>query len=81
MVVNPIAMLSPEQQKLLTEVQKYTKDIFAVIKKEGDNSFSITLNTNNPQAESYLPQIRDSLINSMAQTLYTFFNIQGRIES
>lgn len=80
MVMNPLAMLSPEQQRLLTEVQKFTKDIKAVVKKEGDNSFSITLHTNNPQAEPYLSQIRNSLINSTAQTLYTFFNISGKVE-
>lgn len=73
-------MLNPEQQKLLAEVQKYTKDINATIKREGENSFSVILNTNNPQAQPYLSQIRNSLISSVAQTLYTFFNVQGRVE-
>jgi len=80
MVMNPLAMLSQDQQKMLTEVQKFTKDIKAVVKREGSNGFSVTLNTNTPQAEPYLPQIRESLINSIAQTLYTFFNITGRVE-
>jgi len=80
MAMNPLTMLNPEQAKMLQDVQKYTKDIKCVVKKEGDNVLTITLNTKNPQAEQYLPQIRDSLIKSIAQTLYTFFNIQGRIE-
>lgn len=79
MVMNPLAMLNPEQQKMLEEVQKFTTDIKAVVKKEG-NGFSVTLNTDNPEAEQYLPQIRDSMINSLAQTLYTFFNITGKVE-
>ena len=80
MVMNPLAMLNPEQQKMLEEVQKYTKDIHAIIKREGANSFTVTLNTDNAQARQYLPQIRGSLITSLAQTLYTFYDIQGRIE-
>ena len=73
-------MLSSEQAKFLTEVQKFTKDIRAIVHKNGTIGLTITLMTDNPQAEQYLPQIRDSLISSMAQTLYTFFNIQGRVE-
>lgn len=80
MVMNPLQMMSPEQQKLLVEVQKFTKDIKAVIHKEGDNSFTVTLNTDNPEAQQYLPQIQNSMINSLAQTLYTFFNITGTVE-
>lgn len=80
MVMNPLQMLSPDQQKMLQEVQKYTKDIRATVHKEGDNSFTVTLNTDNPEAQQYLPQIRESMINSLAQTLYTFFNIKGRVE-
>ena len=79
MAMNPMTMLSEEQQRMLQEVQKYTKDIKAVVKKEGDSSFTVTLNTNNSEAEQYLPQIRASLISSIAQTLYTFFNIQGHV--
>lgn len=80
MVMDPRTMLSPEQQKLLSEMQKFTTDIKAVVRKEGGNSLTVTLNTNNPQAEPYLPQIRDSLIASVAQTLYTLFNIAGSVE-
>lgn len=80
MVMNPLQMLSPEQQKTLQEVQRFTAYIKAVVRKEGNNGLSIILNTENPDAEQYLPRIRDSLINSIAQTLYTFFNITGRVE-
>ena len=80
MVMNPMTMMSEEQQKMLGEVQKYTKDIKAVIHKEGNNTLILILNTNNSQAEPYLPQIRESLVSSIAQTLYTFFNIQGHVE-
>lgn len=79
MTMNPLAMLNPEQQKLLEEVQKYTKDVKAVVKKEGSNSFTVTLNSDNPEAQQYLPQIRQSMITSLAQTLYTFFNIKGSV--
>lgn len=80
MVMSPLSMMSEEQQKMLAEVQKFTKDIKAVVKKEGDNSFAVILDTKNEQAQQYLPQIRNSLINSIATTLYTFFNITGKIE-
>lgn len=80
MVMNPLAMMSEEQQKMLAEVQKFTKDIKCVVKKEGDNSFTVTLNTDNAQAKEYLPQIRTSMITSLAQTLYTFFGITGKVE-
>jgi len=80
MVMNPMSMMSEEQQKMLGEVQKFTKDIQAVVKKEGDNSFTLTINTDNAEAKPYLSQIRESIINSLAQTLYTFFNITGKIE-
>ncbi len=79
MAMNPLTMMSEEQQKMLAEVQKFTKDIKAVVHKEGDNSFTVTLNTNNPKAQEYLPQIRESMISSLAQTLYTFFNIKGSV--
>lgn len=80
MAFNPLSMLNPEQQKLLEEVQKFTKDIKATVKKEGGNSFTVTLNTENTEAQQYLPQIRESMITSLAQTLYTFFGITGKIE-
>lgn len=80
MVMNPLAMMSEEQQEMLAKVQKFTKDIKAVVHKEGSNGFTVTLSTKNPQAEQYLSQIRASMINSLAQTLYTFFNITGRVE-
>ena len=80
MVMNPLAMLNPEQQELLQKLQKFTKDINCTVHKEGSNSFTVTLITNNLEAQQYLPQIRNSLITSLAQTLYTFFNIQGRVE-
>ncbi len=80
MAMNPMQMLNPEQAKMLAEVQKYTKYIKAVITKKGDNTLTLILETDNPEAEQYLPQIRESLINSLAQTLYTFFDVQGRIE-
>lgn len=79
MVMNPLAMMSDEQQKMLGEVQKFTKDIKAIIKKEGDNSFTVTLNTKNEQARQYLPQIRESMIGSLAQMLYTLFGITGKV--
>ena len=80
MAMNPMLMLGPEQQKMLAEVQKFTTNIKAIVKKHGNNGFTVTLDTNNKEAEQYLPQIRESLISSIAQTLYTFFNIQGKIE-
>jgi len=80
MVMNPMTMMTPEQQRLLTEVQKYTKDIKAIIKREGNNGLTVILSTNNPQAEPYLSQIRGSLISSLATTLWTFFGITGRVE-
>ena len=80
MVMNPIAMLSPEQQKFLTEVQKFTKDIHATVVKRDGNGITVTLTASNPQAEPYLPQIQNALISSIAQMLYTMFNIQGRVE-
>lgn len=80
MVMSPMSMMTPEQQRLLTEVQKYTKDIHALIKRDGNNSLTVILNTTNPLAEPYLSQIRNSLISSLATTLYTFFNIQGHVE-
>lgn len=76
---NPLTMLSAEQQQFLKEVQKFTKDIKAVIHKEG-SSLTFTLLTSNPQAEQYLPQIRDAMVGSIAQTLYTLFNITGKVE-
>ncbi len=80
MVFNPLSMLNPEQAKMLEEVQKFTKDIKTVIKKEGDNSFTVTLITDNEEAKQYLSQIRGSMISSLAQTLYTFFGVTGKIE-
>lgn len=80
MAMNPMTMFSEEQQKMLAEVQKFTTDIHAVIKKEGEGNFIVVLNTTNPEAQQYLPQIRVAMINSLASTLYTLFNIQGHIE-
>ena len=63
---------------LTTEKEEYEGTI--PIKKEGDSSFTLTLGTNNAEAEPYLQQIRGSLITSLATTLWTFFGITGRIE-
>ena len=79
MAFNPMSMLNPEQQKLLAEAQKFTKDIKCVVHKEGESKFTVTLNTNSAEARQYLPQIRGSMINSLAQTLYTFFGITGSV--
>ena len=79
MVFNPISMLTQEQQKFLQEVQKFTSYINVVIHKR-DDSFEVTFSTENPQAKPYLSQFRDSTITSLAHTLYTFFNIVGKVK-
>lgn len=76
---DPMGMLSGEQQQFLQEVQKFTKDINAVIKRDG-KSITVLLNTTNTNAEQYLPRIQDAVINSLAQSLYMLFNIKGRIQ-
>lgn len=79
MVMNPMQMLSPKQQKLLQQVQQYTKDIKAVV-IQTPGEITVRLETVNKEAEKFIPQIQDGIINSIAQSLHIMFNIEGRVE-
>jgi len=79
MVLNPMGMLSKEQQAQLVEIQKYTKFITAKIVQEG-NTLTITLNTDNLEAVKGIPQIQAAMIDSVASCLFSLFQIQGTVK-
>jgi len=79
MVMNPLAMLNPKQQKLLQEVQQYTQDISAVV-TIGDDGVKLVLKAKGSEAQKFVPQIYNATVESVAQTLDMMFNIKGKIE-
>ena len=79
MVMNPMTLLSPKQQEMLKQVQQYTKYINAVVIQTPED-IRVSLETTNKEAEKFIPQIQNGIINSVAQTLYLMFGIVGKIE-
>lgn len=75
-MVNPLAFLSPQQQEMLKKIQAVSQHIKAQI-KTSDNELQVSLKTENPEAVQLVPQIQEALVNSIAQTLYQMFNIEG----
>lgn len=70
--------ITVEQQKAIAQLQETTKLIKAEVHTEGD-TVSIKLLADNPQAEAAIPQIQAALVTSIAQTLYQFFGVEGKI--
>lgn len=69
---------TPKQREALQQMKELTKDVTATIAKREDG-VSVTLKTDNAQARQMLPQISEALVNSIGQTLNSFFEITGEI--
>jgi hypothetical protein len=66
---------TPEQ---LAQMQAVTSRIKARIHRE-NNEITIHLETEDPAAIQWLPQVTQGIVGSVAQSLYQLFGIQGEI--
>lgn len=65
--------MTPEQ---LAQMQAVTSHIKARIHTE-NNRITIDLDTGDPGAAQWLPQVTEGIVGSVAQSLYQLFGIQG----
>lgn len=69
---------TPKQREALQQMKVLTKNITATITKREDGII-VVLKTDDSQAQQVLPQISEALVNSVGQTLNSFFEITGEI--
>ena len=75
---NPFTFASPKQQQEIIKVQKITKNIRYVVHTEDNESrIEFTLVTDNPEAKLLLPQLREGIVTSVTQMLYTLYGMEG----
>ena len=78
-MVSPMSMMTPEQMKMVAQIQAHTNSIKAlVVRRKG--VLTVTLSTQEDEAKEYIPQVQDALIKSIAQSLQVLFGITGTIE-
>ena len=78
MVFNPLAFATPKQKEELAKMQQFTKNIrYTVHTEDSENRVEVSLKTDDPQAAQLLPQIRESIVGTVTQALYTIFAMEG----
>jgi len=78
MVFNPLAMATPQQREQLAKVQQFSKNIkYIVHTEDSENRVEFTLKTDDPQAAELLPQLREGIVASVSQMLYTLYAMEG----
>lgn len=78
-MVNPMSMMTPEQLKMVAQIQEHTNSIKALVVRH-KGVITITLSTQSEEAKEYIPQVQEALIKSIAQSLQVLFGITGTIE-
>ena len=72
MVFNPMAMATPQQREQLAKMQQFTKNVkYIVHTDDSENRVEVSLKTDDPKAAQLLPQIREGIVDSITQMLYT----------
>ena len=78
-MIDPMAFASPQQRQKLAEMQEVTRNISYVVHTEDDeNRIEVTLESEDPEAILVIPQIREAVVDSITQTLYTMFAMSGK---
>lgn len=78
-MIDPMAFASPQQRQKLAEMQEVTRHITYIVHTEDEaNRVEVTLESDDPQAISVIPQIREAVVDSITQTLYTMFAMSGK---
>lgn len=73
-----MVMFTPQQQAELLKMQQFTKNVkYIVHTDDSENRVEVSLKTDDPQAAELLPQIREGIVSSVTQMLYTMFAMQG----
>jgi hypothetical protein len=79
MVFNPLAMMTPQQREQLAKMQQFTKNVkYTVHTDDDENHVEVFLKTDDSQAAQLLPQIREGIVDSITQMLYTMFAMEGK---
>lgn len=73
---NPMAFSTPQQRELLAKMQGFTKRIKYVIHTD-DGRVEVTLQTDDPEAASLIPQLQEGIVSSVTQMLYQLFSMEG----
>jgi len=78
-MIDPMAFASPQQRQKLAEMQAVTRNITYIVHTEDEaNRVEVTLESEDPQAAQVIPQIREAVVDSITQTLYTMFAMSGK---
>jgi len=76
MTFNPMAFASPKQREELAKMQVFTQKIRCTIHTDG-NRIEMTLNTDDTEAMTLIPQLVEGIVASTTQMLYTMFAVTG----
>ena len=68
--------VTPEQ---MAQMQASTSHIKARIHSENNREITIHLETEDPAAIQWLPQVTQGIVGGVAQVIYQLFGIQGEI--
>jgi len=78
MVFNPMAFATAQQKEQLMKMQTLTRKIrYVVHTEDAENRVEVTLKTDDPEAAQLLPQLREGIVTSVTQMLYTMFAMEG----
>ena len=78
-MINPemlMSMMSPQQKANLARVKEMAKDVKALIKTR-QNGVEVILVSDNVQGQQMIPQLKEAVVASIAQSLTMLFGIKG----
>jgi hypothetical protein len=73
-----MAFATAQQKEQLMKMQTLTRKIrYVVHTEDAENRVEVTLKTDDPEAAQLLPQLREGIVTSVTQMLYTMFAMEG----
>ena len=76
MVLNPMALATPQQKEQLAKMQQFTRKIKYIVHTD-DERVEVSLKTDDPESANLIPQIQEGIVSSVTQMLYTMFDMTG----
>ncbi len=76
MVLNPMALATPQQREQLAKMQQFTRKIKYIVHTD-DERVEVSLKTDDPESANLIPQIQEGIVSSVTQMLYTMFDMTG----
>ncbi len=76
MVLNPMALATPQQREQLAKMQQFTRKIKYIVHTD-DERVEVSLKTDDLESANLIPQIQEGIVSSVTQMLYTMFDMTG----